>query len=519
MTSTSPGTGTGTDTGAGPGPGPGTGPAAGTGGTEDPRDPGGTVGAPPAPGPAPGPAGATPPARTTAVQRWALALASIASFMVVLDMLVVATALTSIQDDLHASMADLEWTVNAYTLSFAVLLMTGASLGDRFGRRRMFAGGLALFSLASAACALASTTGALIAARAVQGVAAAAIMPLALSLLNAAFPPARRGWAIGVYGSVTGLAVLLGPALGGVLTEGLAWQWIFWLNVPIGLAAIPLVLTRVKEGYGQGTAVDLPGLVFFTAAAVGLVWGLVRADAAGWTSPEVTGALSLGVLFTAVFVRHQSRARAPMLPLRLFRSRSFSAGNAAIFLLNASMTGAIFFITQYQQISLGQGPLGAGLRMLPLGLGPFLVAPRAGALADRLGERPLITAGLALQTFGMAWIALVSTAHASYPALVLPMTLAGLGAALAIPAVTKAVVSTSAPTDIGKASGAYSTMRQLGGAFGVATTAAAFSAAGTYSSAADFSDGLRPAMAVTAALALAGTLTAALLPRSPHNAK
>lgn len=216
--------------------------------------------------------------------------------------------------------------------------------------------------------------GALVAARAVQGLGAAIIMPLALGLLNTAFPPQRRGWAIGVYGSVTGVAVLLGPILGGVLTQGLAWQWIFWLNVPVGLAAIPFVLTRIKEGYGQGAAVDLPGLVLFTVAAVGLVWGLVRGNDAGWTSTEVTGTLAAGALFTALFVRRQARARAPMLPLRLFRSRAFSAGNAVIFLLNASMTGAIFFMTQYLQVALGQDPLNAGLRMLPWGVAPFVLA-------------------------------------------------------------------------------------------------------------------------------------------------
>ncbi|MCL2586531.1 MAG: MFS transporter [Streptosporangiales bacterium] len=448
----------------------------------------------------------------TGRQRWVLALTSLGSFMVILDMLVVATALTAIQRDLHASMADLEWTVNAYTLSFAVLLMTIASLGDRFGRRRVFAAGLALFSLASAGCALAPDAATLIAARAVQGAGAAMIIPVALGLLNAAFPPERRGWALGIYGSVTGLAALLGPVLGGALTQGLAWQWIFWLNVPLGLGAIPFVLRRITEGFGQGTSVDLPGLLLFTLAAVGLVWGLVRSDTAGWGSAEVAGTLAAGAVLAVCFVARQARARTPMLPLRLFRSRAFSAGNTVIFLLNASMTGAVFFMTQYQQVALLHGPLAAGLRMLPWGVAPFLIAPRAGALADRVGERPLITAGMVLQAAGMGGVALAATAHASYAALVAPMALGGVGFALAIPAVTKAVVSTSAPADIGKASGAYSTMRQLGGAFGVAIPAAAFSAAGSYASPAAFSDGFRAAMAVTAGLALVGAAAATALP-------
>ncbi|MFD7379441.1 MFS transporter [Streptomyces mirabilis] len=450
----------------------------------------------------------------TAAQRWTLALASVGSFVVVLDLLVVATALTAIQRDLHASIEDLEWTINAYTLSFAALLMTASSLGDRFGRRRVFVAGLTLFAVASAACALAPSTGTLIAARAVQGIGAATVMPLALALLNAAFPPERRGWALGIYGSVTGLAVLLGPVLGGVITEGLAWQWIFWLNVPVALAAIPFVLARIKEGFGQGTAMDFPGLLLFTLAAFGLVWGLVRADAAGWGSVEVTGALAGGTVLVVVFLVWQSRARTPMLPLRLFRSRAFSAGNAVMFLLSGSMSASVFFIAQYQQVTLGQGPLGAGLRLLPWGTFVVLLASRTGALADRWGERSLVVAGLALQTIGTAWIALIAAPHLSYRPQVIPLSLAGIGFALAIPAVTKAVVSTSAPADIGKASGAYSTMRQLGGAFGVAITAAVFAATGGYASAAAFSDGFGPAMAVAAGFGVAATLAGTLLPPS-----
>src|SRR6185437_9393885 len=448
----------------------------------------------------------------TAAQRWVIGLASVGSFMVVLDLLVVATALTSIHRGLHASIEDLEWTVNAYTLSFAALLMTSASLGDRFGRRRLLATGLAVFALGSVACALATSAGALIAARAVQGIGAAAIMPVSLALLNSAFPAQQRGRALGIYGSVTGLAAVLGPVLGGVITQGLAWQWIFWLNVPVALAAIPLVLTRLQESFGPGARLDLLGLGLFTLATTGLVWGLVRADSAGWGSAGVIGPLAAGVAGVLAFLGWQARAAAPMLPLRLFRSRAFSAGNASIFLLNGSMTGAVFFMTQYQQVSLGQGPLGAGLRLLPWGIAPFLIAPRTGALADRLGERPLVVTGLAAQAAGMAWIALIASPRLSYALLAAPMTLAGIGFALAIPAVTKAVVSTNAPADIGKASGAYSTMRQLGGAFGVAILAAVFGAAGSYTSAAAFSRGFGPAIGVAAVLALAGAVAGIALP-------
>jgi EmrB/QacA subfamily drug resistance transporter len=453
------------------------------------------------------------PVRTTPEQRWALGLASLASFVVILDVLVVATALTAIRRQLGASLGDLEWTVNAYTLSFAVLLMTAAAFGDRLGRRRVFAAGLALFAVSSAACALAPDAGALIAARAVQGVGAAMIMPMALAVLNGAFPPARRGWAIGIYGSVTALAAVLGPVVGGAVTQGLGWPWIFWLNVPVALAAIPLVLGRLTETAGPGGTVDVPGLLLVTAAALGLVWGLVRGNSVGWGSAQTVVPLASGVVAALAFVAWERRAARPMLPVRLFRSPAFSAGNSVIFMLNASMTGAIFLMPQFQQVVLGQTPLSAGLRLLPWGIVPFLIAPRAGALADRVGERSLVVSGLLLQAAGMAWIAAVAAPGVSYLALVFPMSLFGAGFALAVPALTRSVTSTVAAADIGKASGAFSAVRQLGGAFGVAVLGAAFAATGSYASPSAFSSGFVTASGVAAGLALTGSALGTILPR------
>jgi EmrB/QacA subfamily drug resistance transporter len=452
------------------------------------------------------------PTTSAAAQRWVLALASVASFLVILDALVVATALTVIQRHLGSSLADLEWTVNAYTLSFAVLLMTASALGDRLGRRRVFAAGLALFAISSAACALAPDTAALIAARAVQGAGAATIMPMALALLNGAFPPERRGWAIGIYGSVTGLAAVLGPVLGGAVTQGLGWQWIFWINVPVALVAIPLVLSRLREASGPGGTVDPAGLVLVTVAALGLVWGLVRGNTAGWGSAETVGALAAGTVAAVAFGAWQRRAPAPMLPLRLFASRAFTAGNVTIFLLNGSLSAAVFLMPQFQQVVLGQHPLTAGLRLLPWGIAPFLLAPRAGALADRIGERSLVVAGLLLQATGMAWIAATTTPSIGYPALIAPMSIIGVGFAIAIPAVTRSVTSTTPRDDIGKASGAYSTMRQLGGAFGIAIAGAAFAATGGYFPPEAFSDGFTTAFAVAAGIAAVGALAATVLP-------
>ena len=366
-------------------------------------------------------------AGTTREQRWVLGLASLASFIVILDVMVVATALTAIRRHLGASLADLEWTVNAYTLSFAVLLMTAAALGDRLGRRRVFAAGLAVFAVSSAGCALAPDAAALIAARAVQGAGAATIMPMALALLNGAFPPARRGWAIGIYGGITALAAVAGPVLGGAVTQGLGWQWIFWLNVPVALTAVPLVLGRISEATGPGGAVDLPGLLLVTTSALGLVWGLVRANTAGWGSAEVIGTLAGGSAAAIAFAAWERRAARPMLPARLFRSPAFSAGNVAIFMINASLTGMIFLMPQFQQVIEGQDPLGAGLRLLPWGIAPFLVGPRAGALADKVGERVLAVTGSLLQAAGAAWIAAVAGPGTGYPALVTPMIIIGAG--------------------------------------------------------------------------------------------
>jgi EmrB/QacA subfamily drug resistance transporter len=455
--------------------------------------------------------------RITPTQRWVLGLSALASFMVVLDLLVVATALTTIQRDLGASLEALEWTVNAYVLSFAVLLMTGAALGDRFGRRRGFVVGLAVFALASAACALAPSVGVLVAARAVQGVGAALVMPLALALMNVAFPPARRGWATGVYGAVTGLAATTGPIIGGVVTEGIAWEWIFWLNVPVGLIAIPLVLARTPESHGPRAALDLPGIVAGAAAAFGLVWALIRGNEAGWTSAETLVSLVIGLVAGVAFVTVERRAEAPMLPPRLFGSRSFSAGNAAIFFLNASLTGAIFLIAQFFQVADGLGAFDAGLRLLPFGVVPMVLSPRMGALADRFGERPLIVAGSFATSAGLVWLASVAAPGTAYVWLVGPMTLVGLGITLGIPALTRVVVSRVALADLAKASGTFSTLRQLGGAFGVAAMGAVFAATGGYRTPETFADGVGPALAVGGALAFAAIV--ASLVRRPHAPK
>jgi EmrB/QacA subfamily drug resistance transporter len=450
--------------------------------------------------------------RQKARQTWILVLASLASFMVSLDALVVATALTTIHRELGVSIEALEWTMNAYTLSFAVLLIPAAALGDRFGRRRMFVAGLLLFVGASAACALASNIGWLIAARTIQGCGAALVLPLALTLLSAAFEPAQRARALGIFGSISGLALIAGPVVGGFIAQGLAWQWIFWLNVPIGLLVVALVLGRVQESFGPRTPLDLGGLLSVSGAALGLVWGLVRGNSAGWSSFEVIATLVVGLLLTVVFAMWELRARTPMVPMHFFRARAFSAGSAAIFLQTTSLFGSIFLITQFFQVAQGNGPLGAGLRLLPWTATLFVIAPLGGALINRVGERILTAGGLLLQALGMAWIALVAAPGLPYAELVAPMLIAGCGVSLAIPATQNAVINAVKAGEIGKASGAFNMFRQLGGAFGVSILAAVFAATGSLGGARAFSSGFASALSVAAALSLLGAIVSLVLP-------
>ena len=448
-----------------------------------------------------------------ATRTWVLALTSVASLMVALDALVVTTALSTIRVDLGASIEQLEWTVNAYNLSFAVLLMTAAAVGDRFGRRRMFAAGLGLFVAASAACALAPDVEWLIAARAVQGVGAAMITPVALALLSANYPAELRGKAMGLFAGITGLAVLAGPVVGGAIAQGAAWEWIFWLNVPIGLAAIPLVLRRIPESYGRRARLDFTGLALVSGAALGIVWALVRGNAAGWGSVEVLGALAAGIVLAIAFVTWELRAPEPMLPMGFFRSRGFAAGNASVFFLIASLFGAAFFLAQFLQTSLGYGPLGTGLRLMPWTATLFIVAPIAGSLVNRVGERPLIVGGLLLQAIGMAWIGLIASPSMDYVDMVPALVLAGTGVSMAIPATQNVVMSAVPATEAGKASGTYNMLRQLGGVFGIALLVAVFTGAGGYASPQAFTNGFTPAIGVTAGLALIGAVAGLGLPR------
>jgi len=450
---------------------------------------------------------------------WVLVVTGIAGFMANLDNLVVTTALPSIRTDLGGGLEDLEWTVSAYTLPFAVLLMLGAALGDRFGRRRMFGAGVAVFTAASAAAALSHEIGLLIAARAVQGVGAAVMMPLTLTLLTAVAPPERRGMVFGIWGAINGLAVASGPLIGGALTEHLSWNWIFWLNVPVGLLLLPLIRLRVPESYGPHPRLDVPGTLLASAALLGIVYGLIRGNLDGWTSAPVLGGLLGGGALLVLFVLWELRAPLPMLPMRLFRNRAFSAMNAVSLLMFAGMFGSIFLLTQFLQTVLGHSPTAAGLRMLPWTGMPLIVAPIAGLLADRFGPRPVVALGLAFQSLGLGLFALVAATDVSYPAQLPALVCSGIGMALYFAPAAGIVMSSVRPEEQGIASGANNALRELGGALGVASLAAVFSARGGYESPQAFVDGLTPAVWAGAALVAAATVAALLVPRARQTAE
>jgi EmrB/QacA subfamily drug resistance transporter len=445
-------------------------------------------------------------------KNWTLGVTALASFMMALDALIVTTAFATIRLEFNATVETLQWAVNAYNLSFAVLLLMGAALGDRFGRRRLFAAGIALFTLASAACALSGSAGWLIAARFAQGAGAALVMPIAMAILSGAFPAEERARALGIFSGVTGFALIVGPAIGGFICQHLGWRWVFWINLPIGMVAIALVFARLRESLGPRAALDIPGLLTIAGASLAIMWALLHGNISGWTSLDVLGALAAGVLLGALFAIRELRAHAPMVPLRLFRAPAFSAGIAASSLFYAAMYGVLFLLPQFLQTVLGFGPFDAGLRLLPWTATLFVTAPIAGATVNRLGERSLVVTGLLMQAIGLGWIAAIAAPGIAYSALVMPLVLAGTGVSMAMPAVQNAILGSVAPAEMGKASGIFNMGRFLGGMFGIAVMVAAFSARNEVHSAAGFSDGFASAVIVAAALSLLGAIAGLALP-------
>jgi EmrB/QacA subfamily drug resistance transporter len=443
---------------------------------------------------------------------WTLGIVSVALFMVVLDNLVVSIALPSIHRDLGASIQSLEWTVNAYVLAYAVLLLTGAALGDRFGRRRMFLAGISLFTAASAGAALAPTTDLLVASRAIQGAGAALVTPLTLTLLAAAFPAQRRGMALGVWSGISGAAVAIGPLVGGAVVQGISWHWIFWINVPIGLVLVPLAAAVLRESRGPYGSLDLPGLALASSGAFGVVFGLVRAQSLGWTSPTILASLLGGVALLGLFVAWELRAAEPMLPMSFFSKRAFAVTNFASLTMYFGMFGSIFFLSQLMQNVLHNSPLQAGLKILVWTGATMVTAPLAGVYSQRFGSRPFMLAGLALQAGALAWLAAIISTHVPYSAMIVPFVLAGAGMALVFAPAAAAVLASVRVEQTGQASGATNAIRETGGVLGVAVLASVFTGAGGYGSPHAFVAGVVPAMWVGAAVLAIGALAVLVLP-------
>ncbi|QEO10320.1 MFS transporter [Protaetiibacter larvae] len=458
----------------------------------------------------------TPEASTRPPRRIPFGLVVLATalpmFMATLDNLVMTNALPAIRLDLGASIEELQWFMNAYTLAFASFILMTVALGDRFGRRTFFVGGILLFTLASAAAALATDPAQLIVARAVQGLGGAAIMPLSLSLLAGSVPDRRRPLAIGIWGGISGIAVATGPLVGGAVVDGWNWNAIFWLNVPIGVIAVPLALALLPNAFGEKLRADLLGLVLAGLGVLGLVWGIVRGNDAGWDSPEVLLGLIGGGILLVLFVVWESRTTAPLLPLRLFRDRSFSVANAVGLGFGFGMFGSVFILIQFLQIVQGYSALEAGVLTMPWTLAPMVVAPLAGAFSPRIGTRNLIVAGLVAQATALFWLAMTMTAEVAYAELVGPFILAGIGMGLVFAPSSTAVLARIAPVDTAKASGANSTIREIGVALGVAVLTAVFTGAGGQLTPTGYVDAAIPAILTGAAVIAVTAVVAILLP-------
>ena len=445
---------------------------------------------------------------------WVLGLTSTAYFMVVLDSVVVITALPRMQRDLHVSLSSLQWTLNAYGIAFAAGIITAAALGDRFGRRKVFTIGLTLFTVASVACAVAPNLPALIAARTVQGLGGAIVLPLSLTILTAAFPVQRRGMIVGIYGGLAGLAVAMGPIVGGAVTQSIDWHWIFWINVPIGVVAALLGVRLLPESYGAPERLDLVGVGLVTAGVVALVWALSRSGQVGWSSAEVVVTLIAGAVLLIAFVMWESSAPEPMVPLRLFADRDFALGNVATFLMSGAIFAGGLLVTEEFQLARHFSPVGAGARLLPFFATPMLVSPIAGAVSDRIGRRPIIVVGLSMLTAGFAWVAWHGSLQTSWIELVIALLVAGVGISMALPTVPTAVLSAVAPHEMGKASGINYMAQRFGAVFAVAIGSTVFASHGGFANPATVTAGFKPALWACCVFAALGALAAtAMSPR------
>jgi EmrB/QacA subfamily drug resistance transporter len=453
---------------------------------------------------------------------WTLGAMCFALFMIMLDNTVVNVALPSIQKDLGATLSGLEWTVNGYTLSFAVLLATGGRLGDIFGRRRMFLFGVVIFALSSATAGLAANPTDLVISRVVQGVGAALMLPATLSIVTNAFPPHERGKAMGTWAGVSALALAVGPVMGGLLTEHVSWRAIFYLNIPVAVGAVLASLFAVRESRDTtvGRQVDLTGVVVLTTSLTALVLALVEGNAWGWGSPEIVALLAGSVVGLAAFVAIELKVRVPMVEFHFFSDRNFLGAVLVALIVSFAMLGVFFFLALYMQGILHYTPLEAGIRFLPSTLMIVIVAPIAGRLADRIGPRWLIAAGLTIVATSLYTFTNIAV-DSSYGDLLPGFVLLGIGIAMTMSPMTTAAMNAVAVEKAGLASGILSMFRMIGGSLGVAVTGAIFQGSvGNPETAtpADFVSALSHAMAVSAVVALSGALIGAATIRARHKA-
>jgi EmrB/QacA subfamily drug resistance transporter len=443
-------------------------------------------------------------------------VAGSAAFMASLDNLVVTTALPTIRDRFHTTLENLEWTVNAYTLTFAVLLLTAAILGDRFGRRTVFTVGVAIFTLGSALAALSTSAQMLVLARAIQGVGGSVLFPLALTLVVQAVRSERRGLAIAGLSGMSGLAIALGPWVGGVIVQLGDWHWIFWLNVPIGLVLIPAALAVLRESHGPYTRLDVVGTVLVTGASLGIVYALVRSGRLGWLNPEVLLPLAGGIALGVAFIRWERRVPNPVVPPAMFRRRGFALTSLTALLIQGGMFGAVFLLSQFLQDALHYRPMSAGLRTLPWTFMPVLVAPAAAIFAGRLGVRRLMVVGAALQTVALAWFAVVASPSVGYLVLLPAMIIAGIGMGLFFALNPRQMLDFATVDEEGVASGLNNTLRQVGVVLGIAVLSGIFAGTGgSFRTASTFTTGLRPALWAATAILAAAVAATWLTPAAP----
>ncbi|HEX6601721.1 MAG TPA: MFS transporter [Solirubrobacterales bacterium] len=455
---------------------------------------------------------------------WTLGAMCFALFMIMLDNTVVNVALPSIQRDLGASLSSLEWTVSGYTLSFAVLLATGGRLGDIFGRRLMFVGGVIVFTLSSATAGLAQDTLSLVISRVVQGAGAAFMMPGTLSIITDAFPARERGKAIGTWAGVSALALAIGPVVGGFLVEHVSWRAIFYINLPVGIGAVFAALFAVRESRDEsvGREVDVAGVGALTVGLTALVLALIEGNSWGWGSPGIIALLATTGVALAGFVAIERRVSAPIVQFSLFASRNFIGAVTVAFIVSFAMLGMFFFLALYMQNILGYSPLGAGIRFLPTTLVIMVIAPISGRLADRIGPRWPITAGMALVTAALFEFTRIGPAT-TYSDLLPAFIAMGSGIALTMSPMSTAAMNAVPEAKAGIASGVLSTFRMVGGSFGIAATGALFQAqaGGTAETVTrdSFVHALSSAMWLSAGVAAAGAVVALVLIRGSEHGR